>query len=141
MAISESRTMHAVDGTASSEKVSIGRQVIRREVNDRIRARYDGDQEEFEVFCECGRAICGHAAHVTADLYDKLRRLPTQFLISYSHRGQSERIVESHEDFAIVEKFGTAGLDAIRFDRAIHARPSVQRRGSRERPGDDEESA
>jgi hypothetical protein len=121
--ISESRATTAVDGPASPEKVSIGRQAIRREINDRIRARHDGDQEEFEVFCECGRAICGDAAYVTADLYDKLRRVPTHFLISYSHRGQSERIVESHEDFAVVEKFGSAGLEAIRFDRAIRARP------------------
>jgi hypothetical protein len=122
VAISE---LHAttVDGPDSSEKVSVGRQVMRRSVNDRMRARHSGSEEAFDVFCECGRAICHDGAYVTADLYDRLRRLPTHFLISYRHRGESERIVESHGDFAIVEKFGRPGLEAIRFDRALRTQP------------------
>jgi hypothetical protein len=122
VAISE---LHAttVDGPDSSEKVSVGRQVMRRSVNDRMRARHSGSDEAFEVFCECGRAVCHEGAYVTAELYDLLRRFPTHFLVSYRHRGESERIVESHGDFAIVEKFGRAGLEAIRFDRALRAGP------------------
>ena len=107
----------AVAGPASFQKVSVGRQVLRRELNDRARARHDGADEEFEVFCECGRAGCRDGVIVTTGMYEALRRVPTHFLVKRSHAGSTERVVESHEDFLIVEKFGRSGLEAIQLER------------------------
>ncbi|MBA2384361.1 MAG: hypothetical protein H0V68_06835 [Actinobacteria bacterium] len=101
------------DGTAavasSSQKVSVGRQVLRRELNDRLRARYLGERE-FAVFCECGRAGCRDEVVVTPDRYETLRRAPTHFLIKRSHAGPAENVVETCDDFLIVEKLGRSGL-------------------------------
>lgn len=92
------------DGPASFQKVSVGRQALRRELNDRVSARHAVDSE-FEVFCECGRASCREDLVVARDVYEKLRRVPTYFLIKQSHAGPSERIVESHENVMIIERF------------------------------------
>jgi hypothetical protein len=102
----------------------VGRQVLRRELNDRVWARHDGSEQELEVYCECGRAGCRDAVMVTPDVYKTLRRVPTHFLIKPSHAEVAERVVESHEDFLIVEKFGPGGLEAIQLERAKHHLPS-----------------
>ena len=101
---------------ASIQKVSVGRQVLRRELNDRIRARCV-DESEFEVFCECGRAGCRDGAVVTRELYETLRRVPTHFLVKRSHAGPAERVVDTFDDFLVVEKFGPSGLEAIKLER------------------------
>ena len=46
--------------------------------------------------------------------------MPTHFLIKHSHAEAAERVVEYHEDFLIVEKFGPGGLEAIQLERAKH---------------------
>jgi hypothetical protein len=91
------------DGPASFQKVSVGRQALRRELNDRASVRHALDSE-LEVFCECGRASCRDGLVVARDVYEKLRRVPTHFLIMRSHVGPSERIVGSHENVLIIEK-------------------------------------
>jgi hypothetical protein len=98
----------------------VGRQVLRRELNDRLLARHNGSEEEFEVYCECGRAGCRDAVHVSPALYEKLRRVPTHFLITHGHAGVAERVVDAHDTFLIVEKFGRWGLEAIQLERAKH---------------------
>jgi hypothetical protein len=103
MSASEFDATKVFDGPASFEKVSVGRQALRRELNDRTSARHAIDSE-FEVFCECGRASCRDGLVVSRDVYEKLRRVPTYFLIKHSHAGPSERIVESHANVLIIEK-------------------------------------
>ena len=98
----------------------MGRQVLRRELNDRLWARHNGSEAELEVYCECGRAGCRDAVHTTPAVYERLRRVPTHFLIKHSHAEVAERVVESQEDFLIVEKFGPGGLEAIQLERAKH---------------------
>jgi hypothetical protein len=107
-------------GPASSQKVSVGRQVLRRELNDRVWARDGRSELALKVFCECGRAGCRDSVVVTLDVYETLRRVPTHFLIKHSHAEAGERVVESFEDFLIVEKFGPSGLEAIQLERAKH---------------------
>jgi hypothetical protein len=124
MAIAKSSGGMATAGPASAQKVSVGRQVLRRELNDRLFARRHGSEQELEVYCECGRAGCRDAARVTPAVYERLRRVPTHFLIKHSHAEVAERVVESHEDFLIVEKFGPGGLEAIQLERAKHHLPS-----------------
>ena len=124
MATAKSNGSAAEPGPPSSQKVSVGRQVLRRELNDRLWARHNGSEEELEVYCECGRAGCRDAARVTPVVYERLRRVPTHFLIKHSHAEVAERVVESHADFLIVEKFGPGGLEAIQLERAKHHLPS-----------------
>ena len=115
-------TMKVFDGPASFQKVSVGRQALRRELNDRLSARHAGDSE-FEVFCECGRASCRDALVVTRELYEKLRRVPTHLLIKHSHGGPSDRIVESHENVLIIEKLGRGELGAGELDQDPRTSP------------------
>ena len=109
----------AVVGLPSSQKVSVGRQALRRELNDRIRARNAGERE-FEVFCECGQARCRDRFLIGRDAYEALRRMPTHFLVKRSHADPGERIVDELDGFLIVEKFGAGGLEAIQLERAKH---------------------
>jgi hypothetical protein len=124
MAIAKSNGGAAAVGPASAQKVSVGRQVLRRELNDRLWARHNGSEAELEVYCECGRAGCRDAARVTPVFYERLRRVPTHFLVKGDHAEVGERVVESHGDFVIVEKFGPGGLEAIQLERAKHHLPS-----------------
>ena len=117
MATSEFDATAAVAAPASFQKVSVGRQVLRRELNDRARARRDGAEAEFEVFCECGRAGCRDGVIVTTSMYETLRRVPTHFLIKRDHAGPAERVIDTHDDFLIVEKFGRSGIEAIELAR------------------------
>jgi hypothetical protein len=120
VAIAKSNGSAAAADPASSQKVSVGRQVLRRELNDRLRARHAGSEREFEIYCECGRAGCRDAVSVTPAIYERLRRVPTHFLTKHSHAEAAERVVESYEDFVILEKFGPGGLEAIQLERAKH---------------------
>jgi len=118
-----------VDGTATTglpsfQKVSVGRQVLRRELNDRIRVRNAGERE-FEVFCECGRAGCRDGVVLERDVYETLRRVPTHFLVKRAHAGPAERVVDTVGDFLIVEKFGNSGLEAIKLERGKYHLPHI----------------
>jgi hypothetical protein len=96
------------DGPPSSEQVSLGRRVLRRVVNDRLRARHSSAGGEFEVFCECGRASCRDGVRdtvlITPELYEKVRSVPAHFLIKHSHAGAVERVVEVSAGLLIVEE-------------------------------------
>jgi hypothetical protein len=108
VAISEFDGTTAVDSPAPSEKVSVGRQVLRRKLNDRLYARANGSTQELELFCECGRATCRANTQdgllIAPQVYEQLRRIPTRFLIKHRHTAPAERIIDSHQDFLIVER-------------------------------------
>ena len=123
MATAKSDRSAAEAGPASSQKVSVGRQVLRRELNDRLWARRDASDEDLRAYCECGQAGCRDVVCVTATVYEMLRRVPTHFLVKRSHAEAAERVVESYGDFLIVEKFGPGGLEAIQLGRAKHHLP------------------
>ena len=108
MAISEFDGTTAFDGPEPSDRVSVGRQVLRRKLNDRIHANANESTKELEVFCECGRATCRANTQdrllVAPQLYEQLRRIPTRFLIKHGHTAPVERIIDSYQDFLIVER-------------------------------------
>ena len=103
MAASEFDATKEFTGPASFQKVSVGRQVLRRELNDRV-SRLNGAEPEFKVLCECGRASCRDGVVLPRIVYEQLRSVPTQFLIKDSHAGPDEQIVDAHDGFLIVEK-------------------------------------
>lgn len=103
MAASEFDATKEFTGPASFQKVSVGRQVLRRELNDRV-SRLKAAEPEFKVLCECGRASCRDGVVLPRIVYDRLRSVPTHFLIKDSHAAPNEQTVDAHDGFLIVEK-------------------------------------
>lgn len=67
--------------------------------------------------CECADDKCVMRLAVPRDAYTAVRSSPTRFLVAPGHEDPSiERVVERHEGFFVVEKFGTAGDVAERLD-------------------------
>ena len=110
-------TSHAVP---PEEKLSLGRQLLRREVNERGRlaAAEGAAATELIVHCECGRPRCAERFAVSAATYEELRRFPTHFAVRTGHEAaKAERLVAEHDAFRIVEKHGAPGLAAISAQR------------------------
>ena len=69
------------------ETFSVGRQALRREVNERIRELdQDWGVDELDVFCECGHRSCTARVVIGRSLYDHVRRTPTHFIVTPSTR-------------------------------------------------------
>jgi hypothetical protein len=88
-----------------------------REVNERIEK--DSDTlavPELSVLCECHTA-CAELVLLTEDEYQEIRRIPTHFVVKPEHVAPDiERVVETHERYAVVETFGEGGKLAVRLD-------------------------
>ena len=98
------------------QKLSLGRQLLRREVNERSRVavRDGAAATELLVLCECGRSRCAERFVVATGIYDEVRRFPTHFAVRTGHEAaEAERLVAEHEGFCIVEKYGAPGLATI----------------------------
>ncbi len=89
-----------------------------REVNERIRELEEGfggkTGEHASFVCECSRLDCRSAVDATLDEYRRVRDGgPKRFLVLPDHVDPDhERIVRTTDRFAVVEKFGTAGVVA-----------------------------
>jgi hypothetical protein len=54
---------------------------------------------------------------VPLEVYTAVRSEPTRFIVAPGHENlELERVVERHDRFFVVEKFGTAGRIAERLD-------------------------
>ncbi len=84
-----------------------------REVNENIARLEDrhGATVAGPVFlCECANADCTEHLVVGADVYERVREHPRQFLILPGHEDpRVEKVVETHRDYLIVVKTGAAG--------------------------------
>lgn len=88
----------------ATQKVSVGRQALRREVNERIRALHrEHASAQYEVFCECGRVRCNDRVLVAAEVYDELRRVPSCSLVKPAHAARADRVVGTYDGFVVVE--------------------------------------
>jgi hypothetical protein len=98
----------------------VGRhQALFREVNERIEelAGTFDLEDELNILCECGSGQCVERIAVHEDEYEKLRRIPTHFAVRPGHESPDvERVVERHDGFVVVEKFGESAKEAIRLD-------------------------
>ena len=92
------------------------RQLVLRELNEQIRglAKRFGVEGELELVCECGD--CVGRLSTSVEIYERVRRFPTRFLILARHAGEDERVVEKLERSAVVEKVGPSAAWAILFD-------------------------
>jgi hypothetical protein len=97
-------------------------QALWRDVNERLKTlneTFEHVAREPEFLCECANRNC--MAHVTMSVeeYERVRRVPTHFLVLPGDRhffGEIERVVEEHDEYVVVEKFGDAGRMATKLD-------------------------
>ena len=100
-----------------------------REANDstvRALASAPEDSSASTLRCECGDRECTSAIRLTPAEYEFVRDSPTRFAVARNHENpQSERVVEEHERFAVVE--------VVTGDEVQRARRSDPRQRRRER--------
>lgn len=87
---------------------------IFRDVNEALRrGRWPGDQSAIAFRCECARLGCSRLIEIEPTEYERVRAHPTWFLAAPGHEvSTGEAVVETHADYVVVEKRGTAGLVA-----------------------------
>jgi hypothetical protein len=85
---------------------SVGRQVLRRKVNDRLRQAADRtDSDLIDVFCECGGRLCAAQVRIAADLYEGLVMSTRLFLVAEGHEDPAnEKTVGIYERFLVVDR-------------------------------------
>jgi hypothetical protein len=69
--------------------------------------------------CECADPNCYEIVMLSLEDYEQVRAHPSRFLLVAGHEDEEatqERIVEAEEGYAIVEKVGTAGVEAARLN-------------------------
>jgi hypothetical protein len=81
-----------------------------REVNERVEdvnKAFGSITGTFDIFCECGDPTCTERIHVPMEVYERVRSESTNFLLKTGHEDPTvERVIEDHEEYAIVEKEG-----------------------------------
>ena len=111
--------MTAMQGNSALEQRQVRaakNQSLFREVNDRIE-ELQATATFVEFACECVDTDCTGAVPMTHEEYERMRRIPTHFVVLHGHViADVERVVEETDRYVIVEKLGAGGPTAIRFD-------------------------
>jgi hypothetical protein len=87
-------------------KVSFGRQALRRKVNTRT-PNITGASEAttIDVFCECGRRLCADRVRITVDAYEAVLASPGHYVVATDHGSDStQRLVNDQHGFLVVER-------------------------------------
>ena len=83
-----------------------------REVNENIaRSEEDMDSvsDSFAIFCECSKEECTTHVEILLTEYSQVRDHDHRFIVVPGHeQPEIEQVVESHQDFVVVEKRGEA---------------------------------
>ena len=93
-----------------------------REVNERMRDWHESGEQvggSADFLCECAGEDCTYPVQITLDAYDEMRRVPTHFAVAAEMDHvfpDFERIFAKRDGYFVVEKFGEAGIAAIRLD-------------------------
>lgn len=84
-----------------------------REVNENIaklEERHGTTSTKPVYICECADAACTEQIAIDGETYSRVRAEARYFFVRPGHQDpQLERVVETHEEFLIVEKTGAAG--------------------------------
>jgi hypothetical protein len=84
-------------------------QALIREVNERIE-EIAGEVANLEFLCECADRGCVQTIVLSITEYESVRSSPVRFPIKHGHDyPEFERVIEDHERYVVVEKFGEAG--------------------------------
>lgn len=95
-------------------------EAVFRRVNERleeINEAFQAVTDNAEFVCECATIKCAERVQMTLSKYEALRRDPTHFIVKPDHvLPEEERVVERHEQYVVVEKYGRAGQRARQLD-------------------------
>ena len=98
-------------------------QSLFRGVNERIRELSQIERPEF--LCECVDGLCAESIVVPVEEYDRVRLVPTHFIVRPGHvAADLERVVATSDTFVVVEKYGIAGTAAIELDPRRRSLPT-----------------
>ena len=102
------------------ERLAIN-EALFRNVNEGIRAGQQEPGATLAIRCECGMLGCNRLFEVPSGVYESVRADPRRFLLLAGHDvPEVEAIVEHHEGFDVVEKFGGTGEIADATDPRDH---------------------
>jgi hypothetical protein len=96
-------------------------QSLFRGVNERLRELNEAFEavDDSEFLCECARQECMQPVSIPISAYEEVRRVPTHFAVAPGVEhvfADVERVFEEHGAYWVVEKFGVAGVAAIKLD-------------------------
>ena len=97
--------------TDMQERIARNEATFRR-INEDIERGRDCDDDTTLVgfVCECGTVDCGRLIELTPAEYEQVRRDPVRFAIVQGHEITAvERVVESHDRYAVVAKLQESG--------------------------------
>jgi hypothetical protein len=81
-----------------------------RSVNESLSRSADGGRtgtDRLDLICECGDAACAERIRLRRDAYERLRADPLRFALVAGHDTPDvERVVEMHDAYWVVRKFG-----------------------------------
>ena len=91
------------------ERLAIN-EALFRSVNEGIRAGQREPADSIPVRCECGTLGCNRIFEVPLGVYESVRAHPRRFLLLSGHDvPEVESVVERHDGFDVVEKYGETG--------------------------------
>jgi hypothetical protein len=89
-----------------------GNESVFRDVNEAVRSgRWPGEETAPVAFrCECARLGCSRLIELRTPDYERIRAHPRWFLVAPGHEvSGAEVVVETHENYVVVEKGDEAG--------------------------------
>jgi hypothetical protein len=113
--------MRGVEGDTRTDATAVKlarNEALFREINERVGElsdRWGSAPNDF--VCECSRLDCHAAIAMTHAEYETVRGAATRFLVRPGHEISGiERVVETNDRYAVVEKIGTGGAVAADAD-------------------------
>jgi hypothetical protein len=98
----------------SQRRVAANESVFRK-VNEAIeRGLWPGEDDSPVAFrCECASLACNRLIELTPKAYEHVREDPRRFLVLRGHElPEVETVVESYEEYVVVQKRDEAGVAA-----------------------------
>lgn len=90
-----------------SNDISLGRQALRRSVNERARSVSSGSASgAIDVFCECGRVRCATRLQIAIDAYDDVLATQRRYVVLAGHEDNGVDLVVARENGYIVVERG-----------------------------------
>jgi hypothetical protein len=106
--------------TEEAQTKAARNQALFRTINEqisRLNDDHDVPADTWEFICECSDVGCSQPISLTSGEYEAVRLVPTHFPVTPAHvQPDVERVVLKAERYWVVEKFGHAGVYAIKHD-------------------------
>jgi hypothetical protein len=93
------------------DALAAANEATHRKVNEAIaRGRWPDESDPIVFRCECARNGCTAMVRMSKTQYEQLRTHPRRFVVIPGHQDPAvEDVVESQDEYLLVEKHGLAG--------------------------------